>query len=76
MDVAKLQPIADRIIKKYLLQDSAELPVTLSSAHQKLFKKKPAQGVYTYSLTMFDAVHKQVPIERCHITPSLRRPRT
>jgi len=60
VDAVKLQPVADGIIKKYLLEDSAELPVTMSSAHQKLFKKKPSPGVYTYSLTMFDAVHKQV----------------
>jgi len=59
VDAAALEEKASEIIEKYLAP-GAQIQVTLSSAHQKLFKKKPKPGVYEYSGTMFDKVHKQV----------------
>ncbi|KAL1521782.1 hypothetical protein AB1Y20_021435 [Prymnesium parvum] len=55
VDKAKLQEEADKIINTFLTPD-AETPVNISSAHAKMFKKKPAPGVYEYSLNMFDPV--------------------
>ena len=58
-DKTAMQDAADAIITKHLMP-GAEAPVTLSAAHQKLFKKAPAPGVYEYSLAMFDKVEKAV----------------
>ena len=62
-DEPKMQEAADNIIRTYLCS-SAEVGLNMSTAHQKLFPKQPAPGMYEYNPHMFDQVHAQVPRRR------------